>query len=71
MISASTQGVDDVLDQRHPHTYQDLSSLYTQAKQKVKSQQLDLLGKQEELNNLQRTLRYTRIQDLEGLLVEA
>jgi hypothetical protein len=40
-------------------------------KQKLKSQQLDLLGKQEELNNLQRTLRYTRIQDLEGLLVEA
>jgi chromosome segregation ATPase len=38
MISDSTLGVDDVLDQRQPHTYQDLSSLYAQAKQKVKSQ---------------------------------
>jgi hypothetical protein len=45
--------------------------MFSQAKQKLKSQQLDLLGKQEELNNLQRTLRFTRIQDLEGLLVEA
>ena len=52
-------------------SYIELQGLCNTLKSRVKGLQSELVIKQEEINNVQRTMKYTKVQDLEGLLVEA